>query len=131
MSITFYPAGMVGHYEPHTCDDYCSALPCPGEWVDTGVNVSTTNARAILYALGLPAAEDLSGEIDPLDLKARIVLAQALDEDLATPSVTLSDPGMAKMTYCGRPAGYMQKRLERLMTVADDAILRGLDVHWA
>lgn len=98
------------------------------------VNVSNSNARTILEALGIDTSDGLCGEM-PADL----FLGSALLADALTPadagvpahhSVDHNGQLNTRVIDCGRPAGYMQDRLAQLAELARWCGLGGRPVVW-
>jgi len=92
------------------------------------VNVSNTNARAILERLGVEF--DYCGTLDPTDLLGRAMTANIGQDDSGRPSSIETGAGGATMIDCGRSAGYFDRNFERLATLATIAQRRALPVVW-
>jgi hypothetical protein len=100
----------------------------PGHEAD-GFNVSNANGMSILAALGVDL--EYVGTIDPADLKGRCLEALVFADDQGFPTVEDRYPGHATVIDCGRPAGYLADKFNRLLALADQAAALGQQVRWA
>jgi hypothetical protein len=138
MSITFSIEG-----RRHDCKE---PWEC-GECLLFNVNVSNTNAYAILEWLGLnPDPWGQANNCDPTDFAARCrrrLWPEAFNEDQGVqptadgrPIDTSSDESMeksvegARVIDCGRRPGYLKDRTAQLLVLADEAIRLGSKVVW-
>jgi hypothetical protein len=107
---------------------------------DPEVNVSNSNARLLLEALGLPFV-DGCGSLGADDFLGRVLTALAVaPQDAGVPAhrlvpgeSTIFGPvveGGATFIDCGRSEGYLQERLLQLEEVATAALLAGREVSW-
>lgn len=92
------------------------------------LNVSNSNARAILDALGVPF--DHCGTIAPMVLLNRVRTRGGDVADEGTDTVTDWDPRRATLVECGRPEGYFASRFGALADLAAVAMERGLSISW-
>ena len=94
------------------------------------VNVSNTNARDILEVLGYEQ-DELCGSATSDDFMGRILIALAVAPESAERVTEVSHSNYGgTIVSCGREAGYVQKRLNDLLTVVTDAVDSGMDIHW-
>lgn len=96
-------------------------IPNPDYVEDAGMTLSNGNARALLGALGFALDEDDFAQL-PIDEVQRACL-KALNGPAAqavTPSTVsgaaVGEPGPT-MIDCGRPEGYMERRLRKLAAI--------------
>ncbi len=101
------------------------------------LNLSNTNAVALLTYLGLPAAP--AGELDAQELIVRCATVRhaghGLDElGQPDPGHPIDDGGLSRLDVdlgrsrlidCGRRPGYLAERLAALERIAVDALLHG------
>lgn len=116
-------------------------LACEGEWVTTRalftfepetVNVSNSNAREILYTLGLgDTDEDLCGSCDPDDFEGRIAVARALAPQVELPAAVEYGERGARVLHSAREAGYLAGRFECLSEVCAQAKTLGRPIVWS
>ncbi|MFE6274111.1 hypothetical protein ACFVQ9_35580 [Streptomyces goshikiensis] len=110
---------------PGRCRPFILILDPAGDDIPE-INLSNSNARRILDALGLDS-ENLSGSVTAEDFLGRCLIALALEPaDAGIPPV---QDGNA--IDCGRPAGYLQTRLTELHTLASWCVAQGRAVSWA
>ena len=95
---------------------------------DTAViNMSNKNAKDVLNHLGIDVdEEDWAGSFDPHDLMARIDIALAIAPD----SVEIDTVQNNNMIICGREEGYIQKRLQQIISVCEDAVKLNRKIVW-
>lgn len=115
---------------------------------DVSVNMSNTNARAMLEWLGYDVRNDedpiwnldkapddvvspYSGSLDPLDLMSRIQLAIAFVDDPAKPTQSTVTPTGGTFVDCGRPSGYFAEHAKTLARIAQMAHGAGQRVQYA
>ena len=100
------------------------------------VNVSNTNAAAILEALGLVGgdvefSDVCSGVMDPAEFQGRVLTALAIaPADEGMPEYEMSGSG-ARMIQCGRRPGYLQDRLAQLHDLAQWCVEQGRSIVWS
>ena len=104
------------------------------------VNMSQTNAREVIAALGLFEddgdtgavfrSESMSGSAPAQDVLGRALMALALVDDPGRPGTVEVGPRGATLIDAGRPVGYVTSRLERIVELAQWASQRGLAVCW-
>lgn len=125
MSITFSPLIPA-------CDDRLE------------LNMANVNAHALLAVLGLtpPDGEDIDlpgclvseyggyGEIDPILLQGRILIAQALLDAGSTDAEGVPAFTEGNYTYCGRRPGYLADKLAILAGITAWAIEHQVKVRW-
>lgn len=100
------------------------------------VNMSNMNSVALLEVLGLKTDEDdfadvCCGSKAAEDFKGRVLMALAVAPVSAerVTEATLFESG-AMMVTCGVEEGYVQEKLEALLSVADFALSQGVEVCW-
>lgn len=94
------------------------------------VQMSNGNAADVIAALGYPEGE-LWGQAEAEDLAGRALLARAmLDESPGRPSETIRQEGAATLVHLGRQAGYVNRRIDQILTLAEEAAAAGVGVHW-
>lgn len=117
MSVTFNIAGQGFKYE---CDEYCGSCEQCQEAAshsrENEMNVSNSNACALLEALGFSVPEDLCGAIPARDLILRAKAALSRPEDAEVPSYQEGN-----FIDCGRRAGYVHGRVSQLLALAERA----------
>lgn len=89
-----------------------------------GPQLSETNVRMVLRALGYEVGDDFHGdEFDASDLLSRCVLARACPpvDDSGFASVTTRIGGVT-MTDCGMRAGGLEQRYAAIAAVAEQAL---------
>jgi hypothetical protein len=114
-----------------SCDHSDAAQEACGcqQW---DVNVSNTNALAILTRLGYPAdPEDPYGNADPDDLLGRAMTGNIGLDDQGIPATVDAAPGRATVIECGVRPGYFTGRLDEIARLAAEAKTRGVLVGWA
>lgn len=117
---------IVAYSMPGWCVE-CSSTNCDACAIcGLDLNVSNTNARSIVEALGIPF--DHCGSISPLLLLNKVNGADVSDE--GTDTVTDWDPRRATFVECGVPAGYFAERFGALADLATAAMERGLVISW-
>lgn len=147
MSVTFRPTPEQHSPGPRGARD--DSFPGRAGEAEPALNVTNTNARALLRALGLlpelgaddvidaaitgrapdpiSAGNDLEGECDSTDLLGRVDLALALcPPDAGVPGYALD----SRTIDCGRRPGWLQDRLAALREIAVYAGARGRRVDW-
>lgn len=93
------------------------------------VQMSNSNAYDVLEALGY-ASDELAGRAEAEDIIGRATLARALLEiSPEIPSGTIRGDG-ATMIYLGREAGYVNRRIEQILSLAGQAREVGVPVTW-
>jgi len=115
-----------------TCDHADAATAaCGCEKYD--INVSNTNAAALLERLGYPcdAGDELCGQADPGEILGRAMTGNVGRDDQGTPVLVYRQPGHATFIDCGVPAGYFTDRMSAITDLAVEARNRGLLVVWA
>jgi hypothetical protein len=106
------------------CRAYGGAIRQDVRVVDD-VNLSNTNARLLLEALGF-TDDELYGELNGELFLGRILLAEAVSPvDAGRPTVRTGN-----FVECGRDEGYLQHRLAQLRTLAEWAHLHGATITW-
>lgn len=86
------------------------------------VNLSNSNAAYILDILNIPCNDELYGEIRGHELARLCKIAlEALVDDNGEPGYVDSAPGQATIIHCGRPEGYVRRRLSELAELAREA----------
>lgn len=93
---------------------------CQGDFID----MNNSNASAVLDALGY---SEPYGEEDAEFFLGRVLLALAVAPADAGLPATGTD---TRFIDCGRPAGYVQMRLEELHALAQYAATAGLLITW-
>ena len=134
--------GILVQREAHmaTCEE-CSAYGCYSSPVmdvsgDLDVNLSNTNAIAILSALGISdEAGDSCGSLDAEQFLGAVLLAMASDrDDSGAPAAVIAggtvSPG-ATMVDCGIPSGYYAARFASLHALASEAVRLGRPIVWS
>lgn len=110
-------------------DEYCNAYPmsvCLNFPFAEDVNVSNVNARAVLEVLGFDTSEDLCGSVSGSDFLGRVLTAMALNPvDTGVPALQ-----QGNVVFCGRPEGYMDDVLARLLPMAEYANQNTLELAW-
>lgn len=92
------------------------------------VNMSNSNASDVLETLGVDMREaGYAGSFEADDLLARINIGLAVAPESAE-RLTYTE---GSVTMCGRPEGYVQGKLECLITIAEHAREMGRQVVWA
>lgn len=130
MSVTFYPAVVDEHGSRPllrcACpDDIEAAVADPCAACRAQVNMANANAAAVLEWLGLPVSPALAGSIRASALLALCEAGAPLpEEDRGTPDVVRSE----RARVCGRPPGYLARRVAELRTIA--TIARDHWVGW-
>ncbi len=110
---------------PGRCRPFILSLDPAGDDIPE-INLSNSNARRILDALGLNS-DDLSGSGTAEDFLGRCLIALALEPaDAGVPPVQDGN-----VIDCGRPAGYLQTRLTELHALAVWCAGQGRAVSWA
>lgn len=95
------------------------------------MNVSNGNAMDVLMALGFDA-EAYCGSEDSETFHARVLVALAENRiDAGLPTFTDGGNGSATIVHCGREAGYVTDKLERLLVIAEFALANGQNVQWS
>jgi hypothetical protein len=118
------------------CED-CRAYGCYSTPVmdvtdDLDVNVSNTNARMLLAALGIDADEELCGMRDGADFLGAVLLAMAADrDDTGVAPAEIGAPGHARMVDCGLAPGYYAEKFAALHALASEAARLGRTVAWS
>lgn len=111
------------------CAEQGGAHMWPVEAIEP-VQMSNGNAAEVLAVLGYPA-DELAGAADPQELAGRALIARAmLDESPERPSETIRNTGGATIINLGRDAGYINRRVDEILTLAQAAAEAGVDVHW-
>jgi hypothetical protein len=90
------------------------------------MNLCNSNAYDLMNYLGLEI--DCCGNHDASDLAARCrrkLWDESRNHDPALPVVV-----EGRMTYCGRPEGYLRSKCEFLLEVAEYAIKHDMEVSW-
>lgn len=97
------------------------------------INVSNSNAAAVLTYLGLPF--EIAGDLDARDLLTRCALARHAGRGLdlnggVDPDHPVDDGGLTPVRLenfldCGRRPGYLADRLEQLERLAALVLVRG------
>jgi hypothetical protein len=120
------------------------------------VQMSQSNAADVLRVLGFTSGHDIAGEagrerstlvdiltamapddvewcgsVDPDDLEARILVAEALVDDAARPTAREVFESGSVLVDMGRAAGYVRSRLADLTTLAEFARQRNARVVWS
>lgn len=101
------------------------------------INMANGNARRVLDVLGIPVDDDdMYGEEDAAVFLGRVLLALALaPHDEGMPAYAMqSGEGLfrgGRQIHCGREAGDLQRRLERLREFAEDCRARSLTIQWS
>lgn len=101
------------------------------------VNMSNDNSVSVLSALGLMADTDTfedvcCGSVQADDFLGRILMALAVaPESAERPTIVTANENSATLIECGRPAGYVQDRLQGLLRVAEFCRRNGRDVVWS
>lgn len=90
------------------------------------LNVSNANARSILEWLGYSqeASGDLCGEMPARALAARCqrrLWPEARNVDAGVAPEVVQTPGRATLVECGRDAGYLNDRTQKLLHLATAA----------
>lgn len=113
---------------------------------DHFVNVSNVNARDILDHLALSVGDELWGEVDVEDLIRRcqarlnevhVIAGAPITVPARDPKKPLRQSGgpgtdQCRVLHCGRPAGYLREKTERLLWLACVAEMRGVKtIHWS
>lgn len=91
-------------------------------------NFSNSNAREIANALGFPVNDGLMEAVDISTFKARCTsfLRNTLDKPSAEiPWTETKSPGRCTMIYGGRPQGYLQVAIARILTVVNEGEQKG------
>lgn len=98
---------------------------------DLSVNVSNTNAIAILERLGFDHPEDyLGGSCEADDFIGRTKLANVGRLDTGIIASVDSAPGRATMIDCGVRADYYSDVMVRLENLAHKAVAAGSEISW-
>ena len=101
-------------------------------WDDPlNLNVANGNAARILEVLGLPPSSE--GEIDPVDLTARILVARLADDTGSPDTEEPRRPGdtrTGRWITCGLRPGYFADRLDALDRIAEHALANDTKVVW-
>ncbi|MGW1976702.1 hypothetical protein [Streptomyces sp. NPDC001889] len=117
-------AVLAGCEFPGRCRPFVRPLDADGEVPD--VCLSNANARFVLDALGLGGG-DLTGTAAARDFLGRCLVAlAAAPADAGVPPAALG-----RVVDLGRPAGYLQDRLEDLHGLAQWCAARDRAVSWA
>jgi len=126
MSVTFSAADWKDHpkfgrilYPLHSCEDY----PCD-ECNAHMLNCANSNARELLAWLGLPATDELLGEVEASELAARCrrrLWNEDRNHDPGIEGYEDSTPGQCRSIQCGRRADYLRDRTAALLVVAETA----------
>lgn len=112
------------------CAEQGGAYTWPIHTIDP-VQMANGNASEVLAILGYPA-DELAGSAQAQDLAGRALVARAmLDTSPARQSETVSTPGRATIISMGREAGYLNRRVDEILTLAEEAGKAGVDVHWS
>ena len=94
-----------------------------GRCSEDDINLSNANAAALLEWIGLAAAPE--GTIDARELGARVRRRlwpeRREDGDAGVPSSVSTAPGRCTLIDCGREAGYLQRRANQLLQLAEQA----------
>ena len=115
----------------NTCaDEFCATYPARIVAIEDerlSFNVSNTNAAYIFDALGVVDEDErMSGAMPADDLLGRVLLAEAISpSDAGLPAFT-----EGSVTYCGRPAGYLDEKLTALREIASYARTEKVLVVW-
>lgn len=119
------------------CEE-CSAYGCYSRPVMDisdafDVNVSNTNARMLLAALGIDGGEELAGFMSAEQFQGAVLLAMAADRDDSGVSPVEVAPGApgATMIDCGLRPGYFADRFAAFHALAAEAVRLGRSITWA
>lgn len=100
-----------------------------------GINVSNSNAAALLEVLGLPTNpwDTPEGFEYPTgqDFLGRVLLALGLVPADAGVPAHAPNPERPNFIDCGRREGYLQERLGQLRELADYAIAHNRRIDWS
>lgn len=118
-------ADIIAHSEECTeCATYGGAIR-EDLRVVRDVNLSNTNARLVLEALGF-TDDELYGEHPAELFLGRILLADAVSPvDAGRPTITTGN-----VIECGTQEGYLQDRLARLRSIAEWAYANNATITW-
>lgn len=105
---------------------YTSARPIGYEVPE--VNMANRNAADVLATLGVQGEEWYCGSMQASDFHARVTLALGLVHTVDAELVPVRTA--PNQIDCGRPAGYLEERLLRLVPVAEFALEHGVEVSW-
>lgn len=125
---------LLGEATPACADDYCTgeqgwAVPLMA-FEAPSINISNTNARFVLDALGIQS-DDLTGELAADLFLGRVLTALAIAPvDEGTLAYEVAGGGRAAMVMCGRRPGYLQETLTDLHEVTQWAQTHQRDVTW-
>ncbi len=103
--------------------------------VESALEAAPSDLGGILASM-CPTHICWSGSISPEDLRGRVMMASALVEDIGTASYDYrlrgadDQPG-ARVIVSGRPAGQLSSYFERLLTIADWAESRQVNISWS
>jgi hypothetical protein len=96
------------------------------------LNLANANAAELLGLLGFDGDELYAGVIDATELLGRLLVTGALlAPSPELPDRVVSEPGRATLVDLGRPAGYLNDKVERLGVIARWAADHGASVCWA
>jgi len=118
--------------EDHDLYFYCDHMDdaqaaCP--ICSRSVNVSNTNASAILERLGVEF--DYCGSIDAADMLGRALVGNIGRDDSGVDSTEDARLGCATMIDCGLRPGYFDDRLGQIADLADYAARHGHLILWS
>lgn len=113
-------------YHCESCNDpEASAMLEFNEQAFPEMNVSNTNARRIIEALGMEF--DYCGSIGAEGLMVIALIKLALDKK-NKPVASVQE---GNMITCGTPEGYLESRFESLIEIAQYAINHDVEVIWS
>lgn len=142
MSITFYlevrPNDRHSHgFCPAECEEfvayrYCDHIEderaaCPDCSLE--VNVSNTNAALILERLGVEF--DYCGSLSADEAYSRAMLANVGRDDSGQAASVSKAEGGATWVDCGLEAGYFDRQMSRIATLAEAGMAQSRKVVWA
>lgn len=122
-----------------SCDEYVRTRYCEDIFQvtetcacnDLQVNVSNSNAIAILERLGFDHPEDYcGGSCDAADFIGRTKLANIGRDDSGIRSSVDAAAGRATMIDCGVRVGYYEDVMTRLENLAHKAVATGGEIQW-
>lgn len=96
------------------------------------LNVSNSNARDILGAIGVPVEEDeLFGKARAKDFEVmtrRAMMRVGFDKEVSGRSE--QNPGTCAVVHCGRPEGYLRGKLLALVEICQARISDEDEISW-